>query len=281
MVQTIKFSEFAAENLGDPTNTVVGVGGGVNVITPAVNAWTTATRPATPYLGLIGINATSQQYEYWNGLEWVALAAGGSGAVGAGAQNQLAFYPGVGVTNTVTGLLSGNNGLLVTDSFGAPSVSSTTPSGLTIPEPNIHGFTDGSVPAAGFIGEEVQNVINSTPSPIVLPNSTPTELTHISLSAGFWLVWGDVSFIRVTGIISTAYIAWISTSLALPTNNALRSELQLEFLSTTFGIKNYSLTLTPQIFNVSTTTTVYIAGYSAFSAGSISMCGGIYAVRIR
>jgi hypothetical protein len=85
MVSTIKFSQFQAGNPADNTQTQVGVASGVNVISPRQNTWTTATRPASPFDGLMGYNTTLELWEYWqqstlswqqfitdnNGISWV------------------------------------------------------------------------------------------------------------------------------------------------------------------------------------------------------------------
>lgn len=71
-----------------------------------------------------GTTAASWNYIY-------DFNAGGSGTVSAGTANQLAYYASTGTT--VVGLTSANNGVLRTDGSGVPSISSTLPSGLTIP----------------------------------------------------------------------------------------------------------------------------------------------------
>lgn len=55
----------------------------------------------------------------------------GSGSVNPGTINQLAWYAASG--STVSGLPTANNSLLVTNGSGVPSLSTTLPSGLTIP----------------------------------------------------------------------------------------------------------------------------------------------------
>lgn len=53
------------------------------------------------------------------------LGAAGTGTVSPGLQNELAWYAATG--DTVEGLPTGNNGVLVTSNTGAPSISSTLP----------------------------------------------------------------------------------------------------------------------------------------------------------
>lgn len=83
MVSTIKFSEFVAADLNDATNTVVGLSGGVNAISGKVITWTTSTRPATPFNGLLGYNTDLSQYEYYDTVtaSWIQLDSGDTGTV--------------------------------------------------------------------------------------------------------------------------------------------------------------------------------------------------------
>lgn len=57
---------------------------------------------------------------------WTSLL--GSGTVSAGTANELAYYNATGTT--VQGLATANNGLLVTNGSGVPSISSTIPNGV-------------------------------------------------------------------------------------------------------------------------------------------------------
>jgi hypothetical protein len=75
VVNTIKFSQFQNANPNDPSVTGVGLGSGNNVIYPKQFSWAVATRPATPYNGLLGYNTDLDQYEYWDSVvsQWVQL----------------------------------------------------------------------------------------------------------------------------------------------------------------------------------------------------------------
>lgn len=84
MVNTLKFSQFTLATKDNSTNYVVGLSsltGGTNIYSPFTVSWTTAGRPTSPYPGLLGYNTNFSQYEYWNGLIWVQLAAGSTGTV--------------------------------------------------------------------------------------------------------------------------------------------------------------------------------------------------------
>ncbi len=76
MVSTIKFSEFAAANIDDDGNTLVGLSGGLNAKGTTVNRWTSVGRPATPFDGLSGYNLDLHQWEFWNASisEWLQFS---------------------------------------------------------------------------------------------------------------------------------------------------------------------------------------------------------------
>ncbi len=118
-----------------------GTGGATNVsISPnpilpgtagvGIPAGTTAQRviPTGTNINL-RYNTTETAIEYYNGITWVELAEDFN--VNPGLINQLAYYAATG--STVSGLATANNGVLITSGAGIPSISSTLPSGLTIP----------------------------------------------------------------------------------------------------------------------------------------------------
>ncbi len=80
MVNTKKFSEFAAGSLTTSTKKMAGISntsGGENIIMDFTIEWTVATRPSPPYNGLLGYNTDLAQYEYWDGGSWVQFESGG------------------------------------------------------------------------------------------------------------------------------------------------------------------------------------------------------------
>lgn len=81
MVSTIKFSDFAAANIDDDGNTLVGLSGGLNSKGKTVNRWTSAGRPVAPFDGLSGYNLDLHQWEYWNAatVEWVQFSTSSTG----------------------------------------------------------------------------------------------------------------------------------------------------------------------------------------------------------
>jgi hypothetical protein len=131
----------------------------------------------------------------------------------------------------------------------------------------INGYTDGSLAAAGYVGQ----VIKCTFSGVNVPNATNVNLTTCSLGAGDW----DVS----------------SQVLFTPTGTAQLFQSGVSAVSATFG-SVFSLvpgsgstqaslaTATTQVI-LAATATQYVVGYSAFSSGTVTASGFFYARRMR
>lgn len=167
MVDTIKFSEFV--NGGDLENdeTTVGLDGGVN--TRFNNPWTflkpgtTGDRPvpaASMYYRL-RFNTTLEVYEYYDPttVTWTQLSGTGTGTVNPGVANDIAFYAANG--QAVSPIASLANAVLSSNGSGVPSMSTTLPSGLSIPGAIITAstaaLTSGSVVAAPVAGTDLVN----------------------------------------------------------------------------------------------------------------------------
>ena len=113
------------------------------------NPWTflasgsTADRPipSAAIDGRLRFNTDMLVYEYYDTLtsSWVELSGSGTGTVNPGAANDLAFYAASGTTLSPIASLA--NAVLVTDGSSVPSLSTTLPSGLTIPGATITSST--------------------------------------------------------------------------------------------------------------------------------------------
>lgn len=93
---------------------------------------------------------------YVNGV----LITAGAGNVNSGTVNSLGYYAASG--SAISPLATAINGALVTDNSGVPSISTTLPSGLTIPAPNISGTLNlGSVNVTGALNATGSAFMNS------------------------------------------------------------------------------------------------------------------------
>jgi hypothetical protein len=158
---------------------------------------------------------------------------------------------------------------LTTPNIGAATASSMTFNPTTS---GIVGTTTNNDAAAGKVGEFISSVIPFA-SAVSLTTGTDANMTSISLTAGDWDVWGNVTFTPAGTI--TAYTAWISSSSASLPDRSLYCRDQASGLTSVVGI------CVPQLrFSLSGTTTIYISATSTFSS-TLTMCGGIYARRVR
>ena len=167
MVETIKFSEFL--DGGDLSNNkiTVGLDGGVNA--RFNNPWvflppgSTASRPVPSVTinGRLRFNTDLLVYEYYDTLSatWVELSGSGTGTVNPGATNDIPYYAAAGTI--LSPMLAAANSVLVTSAGKVPSLSTTLPSGLSIPGATITSstaaLTAGSVVAAPVSGTDLVN----------------------------------------------------------------------------------------------------------------------------
>lgn len=137
----------------------------------------------------------------------------------------------------------------------------------------IVGVTNGSNVNTGNVGEIVKsNIVFG--SAISLVNSTNSDLTSISLTAGDWDLWGNV-YINNSASTLSIVNAWISTTSGVTPDNSLLAH----YLLTAQG--NIGFVVPSTYLQLASTTTVYITGNATFSAGSTTMSGNIYARRRR
>lgn len=164
---------------------------------------------------------------------------------------------------TFTGTLTANTA--ITFPTSGTLLTSAQP---TINQPNIVGVTTNSNAASGSVGEFISSVVNFA-GRLSLVNNTPRDVTSISLTAGDWNVWGNTTFVTGGSVTNTS--GWINTSSATQPDQSLIAQA---FVSGAWSVPQ-------QRISVNGTTTVYLSGQATFGAGGCSICGGIYARRIR
>jgi hypothetical protein len=145
----------------------------------------------------------------------------------------------------------------------------------------IKGVTDASNASSGNVGQNLSSVILGG-TPLSLTSTSAKNLTSVSLTAGDWLVWGNITFLPSnTTSVNTIY-AWLAptNSLSIPDDSVLSG--------TSYGTTpivssggDMGVTCIPFRISLSTTTIMYINAVSLFSISTMTMCGGIYATRIR
>lgn len=263
-VSTIKFSQFNAVNLANTTNFLVGINslsGGNNIYSSTPTIWTTAGRPSPPFAGLLGFNSTIEAYEWYNGTQWVQPM----GEVDAGIQNQLAWYA---VTGTViSGLATANNGVLVTSSGGVPSISSTLPSGLTIPSPIIigsNGFNVATFADAASSTDYFQFIAGANNAANIRILSSASTASFSILSKGGTVVIGSETTTTIPLEIATG--TNLGFQFSIPTCTGLHTLL--------FPDANVTLvggTMTVELAGDSGTATPTSSGVITVSGGSTGL----------
>jgi len=153
-----------------------------------------------------------------------------------------------------------------------PSITFSSTSGII-------GTTTNNDASAGSVGELISSTIASG-SAVSLSTGTAANVTSISLTAGDWQVWGNVTFVVSGGVTNATYQrAWTSLTSATAPDASLMTATSNN-AGVTFAVNPGIMTPTLRV-SISGTTTVYLSAQSAFSASTTSVCGGIYARRLR
>lgn len=180
---------------------------------------------------------------------------------------------------SATGVVGDNNTTLGTGGITLPAIVA---SGTITPSTTagIVGTTLADSAQAGSVGEYISSSVASG-SAISLTTATAANITSISLTPGDWDVRGSVFFNPASTTNSNSNIAWTSTTsatLPTPPNNGGLG-VQTSAIALAQGAFNVSAGV--QRINVSTTTTVYLSGYSSFTTSTMGAYGFIAARRVR
>lgn len=168
-----------------------------------------------------------------------------------------------------TGKLAQDSALIIADSTG--SLSRTGGGGIP-----LQGTNTNDNAASGYVGEEIRRAVASG-SAIALTTSTAANINYVDLTAGDWIVGGNIVFLAGSGMISTEY--HVCTDLV---SAAINSDESAHAFHTTFtasqsaiipsGAKRYSL---------SASTRIYMNCTQTFSGGTLSGYGTMWARRMR
>jgi hypothetical protein len=139
----------------------------------------------------------------------------------------------------------------------------------------IAGTATNDDASAGNIGEYMSSVIPAA-SGVSISTTTATNMTTLSLTAGDWDVYGNITFTAASGTPITSAYCWLSTTSASLPDTGLIGGWDSTAGSTARGMTAPFLRV-----SVSSTTTVYISGLVVFGSSTVKMTGGIFARRRR
>lgn len=159
---------------------------------------TTTQRDAivSPATGLFIYNTTTNLFNAYNGVAWVALTASGGGTVDAGSQYQLTYYAANGTTVSALPLISASSAV-VSDANGLPIASAVTATELSY----VSGVTSA-----------IQSQMNLK-APLANPTFSGTITTALTASRA--LMTGSLSEIAVSAVSSTelGYLSGVSSAI--------------------------------------------------------------------
>lgn len=224
--------------------------------------------------GLLYLRAYNSTTNAQGNISFKFQQSGESDAVGLFVAEANMYLLGTGITaNSILYVNSGNYIQTLTIGSGLTFSSGT----LSITAGAVPGIANNTAATAGTIGESVTSSIASG-SATSLTTATAKNVTSISLTAGDWLVTGEVHITYGASSTATQASSGITqTTGTIPTDGTEGySDVKISLAS---GIN--SVPTPSKEMRLSGTTTVYLVASTTFSAGTANGFGTITAVRIR
>lgn len=170
---------------------------------------------------------------------------------------------------TGTGSFAGST----SPSFTTPNIGAATATTVAFsPTTNgIVGTTTNNSAAAGIVGQVISNGVNAPGT--ALTSTMPLDLISLSLTAGDWDVYGNVSFSTST---ATQVACWASLTSATLPDLSLYSQL-----TNTAPMGNPGMTIPYLRVLLSGSATLYLSASATFATSTCSVSGNIKARRRR
>lgn len=133
------------------------------------------------------------------------------------------------------------------------------------------GVIDGSSAATGDVGETIE----ATKSGVAVTSGVGFNAVSITLTAGVW---------DLTGVLGLSTTDAPITVIALSTNTVSATGAGFPYgtqISLPSIASNQRVPLPVRIVNITSSTTYYLVGTAAFSTGTVTASGYLYARRIR
>ena len=141
----------------------------------------------------------------------------------------------------------------------------------------IAGTSSADNAASGYVGEYITSNIPDA-SAVSLSNNTAVDVTSISLTAGDWEIFGNVSFTFGASTAVSNVICWTSNASATLPDNSKRSY----YADNVTGVAANIALATPYLrINSTGTTTAYLTAYCSFTTSTATASGSIFARRVR
>lgn len=175
------------------------------------------------------------------------------------------------ITNPTVSTGTFTSPALITPNLGVATATSLAFS----PNTNgVVGVVNGSVAAAGYLGEFINSSVLSAAA-VSLVSGSPIAVTSISLTPGLWMVSGNVSFVFSASTSSSVNLVGASNDSATLPDSSLFMDI---FVTTT--ITNSGWSVPTRIYNLTSTTTIFLLAYATYSTITMKACGNIVGVRI-
>lgn len=213
----------------------------------------------------------------------VGLTLSAGNGTGTGGSGSLIFQTApVAASSSTPNVLQTN---LSISSAGIVAVGPSVATQTSFSGNLIRGVTDGTAPAAGMIGEIITSGVITTVQGV---SNAQTTVTSISLTAGDWNISGILSFAATaTTVVANTSVAGVGISKT--TNNlagafyATSGEASAYFITMAVLTGNsgmvYSTTPIQTRLLLTTTTTVFLIGQTAYAGSAPNFTGSITAER--
>lgn len=188
------------------------------------------------------------------------------------------FLGAAGSGKSVTIGAGGTTSANVVATFASALITFAQP--LT-PSLGINGLTAGVAAGAGIDGQVISSLVPTGSGVSIATSGTTVNMSSISLTAGDWDVEGSVNFVAgSTTIVGGALheVGFNTTSATLPVDG---SEVYLSAPTLTTTSANFGTAVPRKVYNVSSTTVIYLVASGTFTAGTEKVYGTITARRIR
>jgi hypothetical protein len=160
---------------------------------------------------------------------------------------------------------------LITPILGDATATSLTFSPTTS---GIIGTTTNDSAIAGVVGEIISSTV-AFGSAVSLTNGINKDITSITLSAGDWDVWGNITFGNT--LLTVAQSGWINNVSAVSPGTELTA-----YFDFSTGVQfNMGMAVPSRRFTVAGPTTIFLSALTVFTSGTAKAAGAIFARRRR